>query len=185
MREHQRNDLHHCSARNRSLDNLFPISSADQTAPAMTASVRGRFVLPLSDGSTCDIPMYYCPSLADTIMSPQRFTSLAIHDRWYNGYCLIGMSGCCCILLSHSHDNDASFIALQKSKDLYFIAGLLPGSSGPRVYPLATKSQLLSELWHHRLGHAGPTQLIVVATHNTGLPSQLTPGLHHAFMTSL
>jgi hypothetical protein len=105
------------------LENPFPISSADRTAPAMMASVRGTFVLPLYDGSNCDIRMYYCPSLADTIVSPQHFTSSAIHDRRYNGYCLIDMPGCCHIILSHMNDNDASFIALQKSNDLYFIAG--------------------------------------------------------------
>jgi hypothetical protein len=47
----------------------FPISSPDHTAPEMTASILGMFVLPLSDGSTCDIPMYYFTSLADTIVS--------------------------------------------------------------------------------------------------------------------
>jgi hypothetical protein len=73
----------------------FPISSADRTAPAMTASILGTFVLPLSDGSTCDIPMCYCPSLADTIVSPHHFTSSAIAARKYNGYCLIDMPGCC------------------------------------------------------------------------------------------
>jgi hypothetical protein len=94
----------------------FPISSADCTAPAMTASILGMFVLPLSYGPTCDIPMYYFPSLADTIVSPQHFTSLAIEDRRYNGYCLIDMSGCCRIILSHS--NDTSFIALNKRNNL-------------------------------------------------------------------
>jgi hypothetical protein len=83
------------------LQTPFTISSADRTAPAMTASIFGMFVLPLSDGSTCDIPMYCCPSLADTIVSPQHFTSSAIADRRYNGYCLIDMLGCCRILLSH------------------------------------------------------------------------------------
>jgi hypothetical protein len=78
------------------LENPFPISSANQTAPALTASVRGTFVLPLYDGSTCDIPMYYCPSLTDTIVLPQHFTSSAIHERWYNGYCLIDIPGFCC-----------------------------------------------------------------------------------------
>jgi hypothetical protein len=63
------------------LENPFLVSSADQNAPAMTAWVCGTFVLLLSDGYTCDIPMYYFPSLADTIMSPQHFTSSAIHDR--------------------------------------------------------------------------------------------------------
>jgi hypothetical protein len=79
----------------------LPIYSADRTAPAMKASIIGIFVLPLSDGSTCDIPIYYCPSLVDTIVSPQHFTSSAIADRIYNGYCLIDMLGCCCILLSY------------------------------------------------------------------------------------
>jgi hypothetical protein len=75
------------------LQTPFPISSADRTASAMTISVIGMFVLPLSDGSTCDIPMHYCLSLADTIVSPQHFTSSAIADRRYNGYCLIDMPG--------------------------------------------------------------------------------------------
>jgi hypothetical protein len=92
------------------LENPFPISSADQTLPAMTALVRGTFVLPFSDGSTCDIQMYYCPYLADTIISPQHFTSSTIHDHRYNGYCLIDMYGCCSFLLSHSNDNDVPFI---------------------------------------------------------------------------
>jgi hypothetical protein len=42
---------------NVSLESPFPISSADQTAPAMMASVRGTFVLTLWDGSTCDNTM--------------------------------------------------------------------------------------------------------------------------------
>jgi hypothetical protein len=152
----------------------FPISSADRTAPAMTALILGTFVLPLSIGSTCDIMMYYCPSLADTIVSPQHFMSSAIAARRYNGYCLIDMTGCYHILLSHSNDNDASFFSLNKSNNLYFISGSTPDSSGSRVSRLATKPQLLSELWHQRLGHPGPTQLVVLAKHSTGLPSLLT-----------
>jgi hypothetical protein len=81
------------------LETPFPISSADRTAPSMTVSVRDTFVLPLSDRSTCDIPMYYLPSLADTIFSPQHFTSSTIATRRYNGYCLIGMPGCCHIIM--------------------------------------------------------------------------------------
>jgi hypothetical protein len=80
----------------------FLISSANRTAPAMAALIFGMFVLPLSDRSTCDILMYYCPFIADTIVSPHHFTSSAIADRRYNGYCLIDMLGCCRILLSHS-----------------------------------------------------------------------------------
>jgi hypothetical protein len=52
------------------LDNPFPISSADRTAPAMTASVCGTFVIPLSDGYTCDVII-----LADNIVSPQHLKS--------------------------------------------------------------------------------------------------------------
>jgi hypothetical protein len=67
------------------LQTPFPISSAYRTAPSTTDSILGMFVLPLYNGSTCDIPMYYCPSLANTIVSPQQFTSSAIADRRYNG----------------------------------------------------------------------------------------------------
>jgi hypothetical protein len=84
------------------------------------------------------------------------------------------MPGCCCILLSHSNDNDTSFIALNKSNDLYFISGSTRDSSGSRVSRLATKPQLLSELWHQRLGHPGPIQLGTLTKHSTGLPSLLT-----------
>jgi hypothetical protein len=55
------------------LDHPFPITSADRTIPAMTASVRDTFFLPLSDGYTCDTPMYYCLSMADAIVSHQHF----------------------------------------------------------------------------------------------------------------
>jgi hypothetical protein len=71
----------------------LPIYSADGTAPAMTASILGMFVLPLSDGSICDILILYYPSLADTIVSPQHFTSSTIVDCRYNGHCLIDMPG--------------------------------------------------------------------------------------------
>jgi hypothetical protein len=71
-----------------------------------------------------------------------------------------------------------TFIALQKSNDLYFVDGLLPGSSGPRVSRLANNPQLLSELWHKRIGHPGLTQLSLLDKHITGLPSQLTLSLH-------
>jgi hypothetical protein len=156
------------------LNTPFLISSADRTAPEMTASIIGMFVLTLYDGSTCYIWMCYCPSLADVIVYPQHFTSSAIANRQYNGYCLINMPGCCPILLLHSNDNYTSFIALTKIKDLYFISGSTTDSSGSRVSWLATKPQLLSELWHQRLGHPGPTQLGVLAKHSTGLPSLIT-----------
>jgi hypothetical protein len=158
----------------------FPISSADRTVPAMTASILGMCVLPLSDGSACEIPMYYCPSLDDAIVSPQHFMSSAIADRRYNEYCLIDMPGCCRILLSHSNCNDTSFIALNKRNDLYFISGSTPDSSGSRVSRLATKRKLLSELWHQRLGHPGPTQLGAFAKHSTGLPSLITMNPMHS-----
>jgi hypothetical protein len=122
--------------------------------------------------------MYYCPFLADTIISPQHFTIPVIQDHRYNGYCLIDLLGCCPILMSYSHDNDASIIALQKRKYLYFIAGSTPSSSGHHVSHLSTKTQLLSELWHQCIGHPGPTQLSMLAKHSTGLPSQLTAGLY-------
>jgi hypothetical protein len=155
------------------LESPFSITSADRTALAMMVSVHGIFVLPLLDGVTCDIPMNYCQFLADTIISPQHFTS------WYNGYCLIDMPGCCRIFMSNTNDNDASFIALQKSKYMYVVSGSAPGSSGYCVSRLATKPQLLSELWNRRLGHPGLMQLIVLDKLSTCLPSQLTAGLHH------
>jgi hypothetical protein len=84
------------------------------------------------------------------------------------------MSGCCRIIVSHSNDNHTSFIALNKSNDLYFISGSTRDSSGSRVSRLAIKPQLLSELWHQRLSHPGPTQLGTLAKHSTGLPSLIT-----------
>jgi hypothetical protein len=123
--------------------------------------------------------MYYCPYIADTIVSPQNFTSSAIAARQYNGYCLIDMLGCCRIILSHSNYNDTSFIALKNINDLYFISGSTPDSSGSHVSRLATKPQLLSELWHQRLSHTGPTQLVALAKHSTGMPSLLTMHTMH------
>jgi hypothetical protein len=46
------------------------------------------------------------------------------------------------------------------------------------VSRVTTKPQLLSELWHQRLGHPAPTQRSVIAKHSTGLLAQLTAGLH-------
>jgi hypothetical protein len=128
------------------LEKLFPISSADLTAPAMIATILGTFFLPLLDGFACDIPMYYCPALPDTIAPPQHFTSSDNADRRYNRYCLIDMSGCCHILLLYISNNDASFIAFNKSNYMHFIAGSAPLSSSPCVSHLATKPQLLPEL---------------------------------------
>jgi hypothetical protein len=67
------------------IEKLFPILSAYHTAPDKMASIHGTFILLLSDGYKCDIPMYYWPSLADTIMSTQHFTSSDNTGRWYNG----------------------------------------------------------------------------------------------------
>jgi hypothetical protein len=70
------------------LDHPFLITSADCTVPAMSASICGTFVIQILDGYTCNIPLQICPSLADTIVSTQHFTSPAIQDRHYNYYCL-------------------------------------------------------------------------------------------------
>jgi hypothetical protein len=154
------------------------IASADRTRPAMLASVLGTYVLRLSDGTTCDIPMYLCPSLSDTIISPQHFTRTDTINRLFNGYCLIDLSGCCRVLLSRSDTRDATFIDLQKSMNLYFLTGSASISYGSIVSRATTKPQLLSELWHQRLGHPVPTQLSVLVKHSAGLPAQLTAGLH-------
>jgi hypothetical protein len=63
---------------------------------------------------------------------------------------------------------------MNKSNYLYFISGSTPDSSGSRGSRLATKPQLLSELWNQRLSHPGPTQLGVLAKHSTDLPSLIT-----------
>jgi hypothetical protein len=128
------------------LDIPFPVASADRTIPAMLAFVRGTYVLRLSDGTTCDIPMYVCPSLSDTIISPQPFTTMDASNRLFNGYCLIDLPGCCRVLLSRSDTRDAAFIDLHKSNNLYFIAGSASVSSGSLISRVTTKPQLLSEL---------------------------------------
>jgi hypothetical protein len=48
---------------------------------------------------------------------------------------------------------------------------------------LATKPQMLSELWHQCLVHPWPTHLSLLVHHITYLPSKLTAGLHsmHSF----
>jgi hypothetical protein len=128
------------------LEHPFLISSADYNVLAMMTLIRGTFVLPLSDGSTCNIPVYYFSSLADTIVSPQKSTSPVIQDCCYNVYCLIDLPGCCHILLSHLHDNDVSFIALQKSNALNATAGLMPNSYGPCVSCPATAPGLRAQM---------------------------------------
>jgi hypothetical protein len=160
------------------LANQFPIASADRTSPAMLASVLGKYVLQLFDGTTCDIPMYLCLSLSDTIISPQHFTMTDTPNRLLNGYCLIDLPEYCRVLLSRSDTNDVTFIDLQKSNNLYCIAGSDSVSSGSIMSCFTTKPQLLSEFWHQQLGHPGPTELIVLAKHSTGLTAQLTAGLH-------
>jgi hypothetical protein len=165
------------------MEHLFPISSADRKGMPMTATIKGTFVLLISDGTTCNIPMYYCALLIDTIFSPQHFTSPAITDRLFNGYFLIDLPGCCHMLLSHSMSNDAEFIDRHKSNNIYFILGSGHSSTGSSISRLATKPQMSSELWHQRLGHPGHGQLSVLAQHSTGLPSKLMDGLHpmHSF----
>jgi hypothetical protein len=160
------------------LGNPFPVASADRTSPAMLASVLGTYVLRLSDGTTCDIPMYFCPSLLDTIISPQHVMTMGASNRVFNGYCLIDLPGCCWVLLSRSDTHDAAFIDLQKCNTLYFIAGSAFVSSGSLISGVTMKPQLLSELWHQRLGHPAPTQLSALVKHSTGVPAHLTAGLH-------
>jgi hypothetical protein len=144
----------------------------------MLASVVGMYILRLSDGTTCDIPMYFCPSLSDTIISPQHFTTMDASNRLFNGYCLIDLPGCCRVLLSRSDTHDAAFIDLQKCNNLYFIVGSASVSSRSLISRVTTKPQLLSELWHQRLGHPGPTQLSALVKHSTGLPPHLTAVIH-------
>jgi hypothetical protein len=128
------------------LDNPFPVASADRTSPALLVSVLGTYILRLSDGTTCDIPMYFCPSLSDTIISPQHFTTMDASNRLFNGYCLIDLPGCYRVLLSRSDTRDAAFIDLQKCNNLYFIAGSASVFSGSLLSHVTTKPQLLSEL---------------------------------------
>jgi hypothetical protein len=147
------------------LANTFPVAIADCTSPAMLASVLSTYVLRLSDGTTCDIIMYLCPSLSDTIISPQHFTTTDTANRLFNGYYLIDLLGCYCVLLLRSDTRDVAFIDLHKSNNLYFLAGSASISSGSIVSRITMNPQLLSELWHQCLGHPDPTQLSVLAKH--------------------
>jgi hypothetical protein len=101
-------------------------------------------------------------------------------NRLFNGYCLIDLPGCFRVLFSRSDTCDAAFVDLQKSNNLYFLAGSASVSYGSIMSRITTKPQLLSELWHQRLGHPGPMKLSVsvIAKHYTGLTAQLTSGLH-------
>jgi hypothetical protein len=122
--------------------------------------------------------MYYCASLTDNIVSPQHFTSPAITNRIFNDYCRIDLPRCCRILLSRSTSTDAAFIDLYKSNNIYFISGSGISSTGSSISHLATKPQMLSEIWHQRILHIGPAQLSLLAQYSTYLPSKLTVGLH-------
>jgi hypothetical protein len=51
-------------------------------------------------------------------------------------------------------------------------------STGISIYRLITKPQMVSELWHQRLGHPRSTHLSLRAQHSTVLPSKLMAGLH-------
>jgi hypothetical protein len=144
----------------------------------MTATIKGTLVIPLSDGMRCNIPMYYCASLTDIIVSPQHFTSPAIADHLFNGYCLIDLPRCCHILLSRSASNDAAFIDLHKSNTLYFISGSGRSSNGSSISRLTTQTQMLSELCYQRIGHPGPMQLSLLANRSICVPSKLAAGLH-------
>jgi hypothetical protein len=98
------------------LEHPFPISSDDCKSMPMTATIKGTFVLQLSDGTMYKIPMYYYASPTDTIVLPHHFTSPAITDRHFNDCCLIDLPGCCHLLLPRSMSNDAAFIDVYKSK---------------------------------------------------------------------
>jgi hypothetical protein len=111
------NDISVLSTRVK-LDNPFPFARADRTIPAMLAYVLGTYILRLSDGTTCNITMYFCPSLSDTIISPQHFTTMDASHQLFNGYCLIDLPGCCRVLLSRSDTSDAAFIDLHKCNTL-------------------------------------------------------------------
>jgi hypothetical protein len=100
-------------------------------------------------------------------------------NHLFNEYYLIDLPGCWCVLRSRSDTRDGAFIDLQKNNNLYFLAGSASIYSGSIVYRVTTNPQLLSEVWHQRLGHPGPTQFSALANNSTGLPAQLTAGLLH------
>jgi hypothetical protein len=67
---------------------------------------------------------------------------------------------------------------MHKRDDIYFILVSDRSSTGSSIPCLATKPQMLSELWHQCLGHPIPTQLSLLAQNSAGLPSKTTAGLH-------
>jgi hypothetical protein len=84
------------------LEHPFPITSAHYIGMQMTATMKCNFVLPLSDGTTCNLPLCYGASLTYMSVSPHHFTSPVITDHIFNGYCIMYLPGCWHIVLSRS-----------------------------------------------------------------------------------
>jgi hypothetical protein len=68
--------------------------------------------------------------------------------------------------------------SLPSTRAIICTSFLAPLPSGPSVFCLATKLQIMSEIWHQGLGRPGLTQPSLLAKHSTGLSSLLTSGLY-------
>jgi hypothetical protein len=152
-------------------------------------------------GASFDIPMWYCPGVAETLISPDHVCRVSEH------YTLVGAHhdverDVGHIRCSSESGLSARELSLTRANGLWYIARLVPGMetldttlassrralvarmpeadaqvvlpdapTGPAPVLRVQHPQTMSKLWYQRLGHPGMTQLAHLQRHATGLPS--------------
>ena len=161
----------------------FSISVATEGDVADDSHCTKKGLLPvtLDNGKTIYVPCYYCPTVVDTIVSPEALIeSHTAYAQWrQTGYKNPDTPGK--LELMDAAGSVLGTLSLHRKNNLYYCVShtfaLEHDESRSTCYrtfaPVSKASQVESETWLLRLGSPGENQLQLLPRCSTGLPDKL------------
>mmetsp|Transcript_12630 Transcript_12630/g.36754 ORF Transcript_12630/g.36754 Transcript_12630/m.36754 type:complete len:1246 (+) Transcript_12630:2039-5776(+) len=146
---------------------------ADASVPPMECPGFGYLPVALRDGDDLLVKMWHCPSLGETLISPQ--TICDDERNVYTGFTIDCPRHPPYHLVFHSDDRQQqAVVPMFKENNLYFLR-----IDCPQAHTLRKTSPILqAELWHQRLGHTGHYQLKHLPKCSTGIPQSVSANIH-------
>ena len=149
------------------------LGGADASVAPMLCPGSGRLTLHGAGGADIHTTAWYCPQLAETLISPQAICADNINP--FDSFDIVCRDPLSPSIIFYGPADAQVHVPLIYARGLYYFADVAVArtvSSAP-VSPL-----LASELWHQRLGHPGATQLSKLPHCSTGIPTNVHRYVH-------
>ena len=151
------------------------LAGIDATGTNLLCHEQGMFALHMDEGATVNVPVYVCPHVSGTVISPQ---SMCQHHPTIDSFDIVCRNTSDPHMVFYNADDSVFGRASLTRKDgLFFFRQMVERPA--TVHRTTTASGALDyELWHQRLGHPGSHQLQHLPAAAHGVPKHLAQTAH-------